>query len=141
MALLPVLLVGDSPSLLRILIQHLDKDGRGEFGIVGTALSGKEALIKAQELRPDVVVMDLAIPDFPGLDALPRLRRILPEAGIIALTLLDSERYRQATLAAGANDLVSKTRLVIDLLPAIRRLGEGRQPRREWAKAPEAATG
>ena len=141
MAQLPVLLVGDSPSLLRILVQQLDNDGQGELDVVGTALCGKEALAKAQVLRPQVIILDLAIPDLPGLDAIPHLRRILPEAGIIALTLLDSERYRQAALAIGANELVSKTRLAIDLLPAIRRLGEPWQPRRDWAEAPEAATG
>ncbi|NIO68874.1 MAG: hypothetical protein GTN71_07505 [Anaerolineae bacterium] len=52
------------------------------------------------------------------------LQAMLPEVGIIALTVLDIESYRQAALAAGVNDFVSKTSLSTDLLPAIRRVAQ-----------------
>ena len=114
-----VLLVDDNPTFLRIASRFLER--QNEVVVAGTAGGGEEALLQARALRPQVILLDLAMPDLPGLDAIPRLRVILPEAHIIALTLLDSEGYRQAALAAGAEDFVSKTVMNTDLLPAIRR--------------------
>jgi CheY-like chemotaxis protein len=122
-AQISVLLVDDNPGFLRILTSFLERYGRGEIVITSTALGGKEALTKAQSLRPQVILIDLAMPDLHGLETIPRLRSMLPDAGIIALTLYDSGSYRQAALAGGANDYVSKARLDTDLLPAIWRLG------------------
>ena len=120
-----LLLVDDNPGFLRTLANFLDSSGQDELVIIDAACGGKEGLAKAQALRPHVILIDLAMPDLHGLEAIPQLRSMLPAAGIIALTLLDSDSYRQAALAAGANDLVSKASLDTDLLPAIRRLGGG----------------
>ena len=125
-----ILLVDNNPGFLRILANFLDRFGHGEVVIAGTALGGKEGLTKAQSLRPQLIVIDLAMTDLHGLEAIPQLRSMLPDAGIIALTFLDSDSYRQAALAAGANEFVSKARLDTDLLPVIWRLGRGEQPRR-----------
>ena len=125
LAQMSLLLVDDNPGFLRILASFLERSGQGEIVILGAARGGKEALRKAQALRPQVILIDLAMPDLHGLEAIPQLRSMLPDAGIIALTLLDSGGYRQAAMAAGASDFVSKARLDTDLLPAIRRLGEG----------------
>lgn len=125
-----VLLVDNNLGFLRILANFLDRFGHGEVVIAGTALGGKEGLTKAQSLRPQLIVIDLAMTDLHGLEAIPQLRSMLPDAGIIALTFLDSSSYRQAALAAGANEFVSKARLDTDLLPAIWRLGRGEQPPR-----------
>ncbi len=118
-----VLLVDDNPSFLRILTTFLGRSSENDFVVLDAACGGREGLAKAEALRPKVIIIDLAMPDLHGLDAIPRLRSMLPDAGIIALTLLDSSGYRQAALAAGANDLVSKARLDTDLVPAIKRLG------------------
>jgi NarL family two-component system response regulator LiaR len=119
-----VLLVDNNPGFLRILASFLERYGNGGILIVGTALGGKEGLTKAQSLRPQVILIDLAMPDLHGLEAIPQLRNMLPDVGIIALTFLDSDTYRQAVLSAGANDLVSKIRLDTDLLPAIWRVSK-----------------
>ena len=119
-----ILLVDDNPGFLRILTNFLEKSSQGEIVIVGTALGGREGLTKAEALRPRVVVIDLAMPDLHGLAAIPQLRTILPDAGIIALSLLDSSSYREEALAMGANEFVSKARLDADLIPAIQRLGD-----------------
>lgn len=131
-----LLLVDDNPIFLRILISFLDRYGRGDIVIADTALGGMEALTKAQSLRPHVILIDLAMADLHGLDAIPKLRRMLPDAGIIALSLMDSGSYRNAALAAGANDFVSKARLDTDLIPAIWRFGEGISPRQEPVNGP-----
>lgn len=124
MAQMSLLLVDDNPGFLRILASFLERSGQGEIVILGAARGGKEALTKARALRPHVILIDLAMPDLHGLEAIPQLRSMLPDAGIIALTLLDSGGYRQAALAAGANEFVSKARLDTDLLPAIWRISE-----------------
>jgi len=62
------------------------------------------------------------MPGLPGLKAIPLLRGALPNLGIIALTLMEPNGYRQAALAAGADEFVSKATLATDLHPAIRRV-------------------
>jgi DNA-binding NarL/FixJ family response regulator len=115
-----VLLVDDNPAFLRIATRFLQQ--HDDLTVVGAASGGQEALTLAQDLQPDIVVIDLAMPGLNGLEAIPRLRAMLPEVGIIALTVLDTNSYREAALAAGANDFVAKVSLDTDLLLAIRRL-------------------
>jgi DNA-binding NarL/FixJ family response regulator len=115
-----VLLVDDNYAFVHIAARFL-RAHRG-VRVAGSFSGGREALSGAQDLQPDVVLVDLAMPDFPGLEVIPRLREVLPGAGIIALTLLDADGYRQAALAAGADDFVSKATLGTDLLPAIWRV-------------------
>ena len=117
-----MLLVDDNPGFLRILANFLERSCRGEFVILGTALGGREGLTKAQALKPQFVIIDLAMPDLHGLAAIPLLRTILPNVRIIALSLLDSGSYPEEALAKGADEFVSKARLDADLIPAIRRM-------------------
>ena len=117
-----VLIADDNPTFLRIVTRFLEEQSRKTVSVVATAHGGEEALIQAEALRPQVVLIDLNMPGLSGLEAIPRLRRALPDAGIIAVTLLDTDGYRQAALAAGADDFVSKMTLNTELLPAIRRV-------------------
>lgn len=123
-----VLLVDDNPTFLRVLMRFLQEHCQDEVVVVGTAGGGEEALARAQELRPHVILLDLGLPDLPGLEALPRLRSMVPDVRIIALTLLEPHSYREAALAAGADDFVSKATLYTDLLPAIRRVMQAERP-------------
>jgi DNA-binding NarL/FixJ family response regulator len=118
-----VLLVDDNPSFLRIVTRFLEQ--QGDVAVVGAAGGGEEALALAQDLEPDVVLVDLAMPGLSGLATIPLLRIILPKVGIIALTVLDMSSYRQAALAAGVNEFVSKASLSSELLPAIQRVAQG----------------
>jgi DNA-binding NarL/FixJ family response regulator len=117
-----VLLVDDNPTFLRILRDFLGE----EEGIlvVGTAQSGEDALVKAKELRPQVILLDLAMPGLNGFNTIPRLRSMMPDVRIIALTVLDANGYREAALTAGADDFVAKANLNTHLVPAIRRVVE-----------------
>ena len=117
-----VLLVDDNPIFLRIVTRFLQE--HDDVVVIGAAGGGEEALALAQDLQPDIVVIDLAMPGLSGLETIPRLRAVLPEVGIIALTVLDISSYRQAALAAGVNDFVPKASLSTDLLPAIRRVAQ-----------------
>jgi DNA-binding NarL/FixJ family response regulator len=126
MAPISLLLVDDSASFLSIVTRFLQEHNHGEVVVVGTAHGGREALAQARDLRPQVILIDLSMPDLPGLEAIPRLRAMLPEVGIIALTLWHANGYREAALAAGADDLVSKFAVNSDLLPAIRRVARSK---------------
>ena len=117
-----VLLVDDNPIFLRILTRFLEERSRLEVIVVGSADGGEKALVKAPLLKPQVILVDLAIPDIHGLELIPRLRALMPDARIIALTLMDPLSYRDAVMTAGADEFVSKATLETDLLPAIRRL-------------------
>ena len=117
-----VLIADDNPTFLRIVTRFLEEQSRKTVSVVATARGGEEALAQAEALRPQVVLIDLNMPGLSGLEAIPRLRRALPDAGIIAVTLLDTDGYRQAALAAGADDFVSKMTLNTELLPAIHRV-------------------
>jgi len=118
-----VLLVDDNPTFLRIATHFLQS--QEDVVVVGTASGGEEAVAMARDLRPQVILLDLAMPGLPGLQAIPRLRDTLPEVGIIALTLLDTKGYRQAALLVGADDFVPKVAMNSALLPAIQRVARG----------------
>jgi DNA-binding NarL/FixJ family response regulator len=129
-----VLLVDDHEPFLRVATDFLQR--QHELVVVGALRGGEEALAQAQDLRPQVILIDLNMPGLNGLETIPRLRAMLPEAGIIALTLLDINIYRQPALAAGADDFVSKANLTADLLPAIRRVAQTIPPGREPTAPP-----
>jgi CheY-like chemotaxis protein len=125
-----VLLVDDSLTFLRATTQFLE--AHDDIIVVGTAADGEEALTLAEKLRPQVILTDLAMPCLPGLQAIPRLRAMLPEAGIIALTVMNTNSFQQAALAAGADVFIPKASMRTDLIPSIRQLaGTGREERVE----------
>jgi DNA-binding NarL/FixJ family response regulator len=114
-----LLLVDDNPRFLQVLTRFLHVRFSDEVVTVGTAGGGMEALVQAQNLRPQVILLDLVMPGLSGLDLIPRLRKSLPGVRIIVLTVFDSNGYRQAALEAGADAFVTKEALNTDLVPAI----------------------
>ena len=117
MASQSLLLVDDNSFFLRIAARFLD--GFPEIKLLDSASSASEALVKAEALQPDVILLDLNMPGGSGLDLLPRLRTLAPHVRIVVLTLWDSDAYRQAALAAGADDFVPKALINSNLVPAI----------------------
>ena len=101
-----VLVVEDVPELSRLLEMTFELDGR--FVPVGTASSGGAALDLAARLRPDAVVLDLAIDGVDGMGVLPSLRALLPEARIIVFTGHDDAQRRQQAMESGASAWVLK---------------------------------
>jgi two-component system response regulator NreC len=120
MSAVSVLLVDDNPIFLHCAKRFLQK--RQDVIVVGTVSGGKWAINLAQNLKPDVALIDLSMSDLPGLELIPQLRAALPEIGIIALTLFDTDDYREAALAAGADGFVSKNTMNTDLIPAIQKI-------------------
>lgn len=126
MAPTSVLLVDDNPTFLRVAAQFLREHCTGEVTVVGTATGGAAALAQVGNLHPQVIVVDLAMPGMSGLEAIPRLRELQPDACIVALTQMEPAEYREAALAAGADEFVTKATLSTDLLPAIQRVQQRR---------------
>jgi DNA-binding NarL/FixJ family response regulator len=115
-----ILLVDDSAVFLRmakLFLQDLD-----DVEVVGTAGGGESGVEQTLRLRPDIVLVDLNMPDLHGLNVIPKLRAALPATRIVALTMLDDDGFRQVSIAAGAHEFISKTRMHTDLPPVIYRL-------------------
>ena len=118
-----VLLVGHHSDFLHVAASFL----RRHELVVDAICRSEPAEVQAQKLRPHVILVDLDTPGLGGLETIARARAALPAVGIIAVSLEDGSAYRKASLAAGADAVVRKTRLVTDLLPAIRRATRDRQ--------------
>jgi DNA-binding NarL/FixJ family response regulator len=93
-----------------------------ECAVCGEAGDGAEGLLKAAELRPDAILLDVSMPGTSGLQIVPELRRALPQARILVMSADDLAVLLPHALGAGANGCVDKARLGTDLLPAIRRV-------------------
>jgi DNA-binding NarL/FixJ family response regulator len=105
---------------LRLLI-----DSQPDMRVVGEAASGQEALDKALELKPDVVVMDLSMPNLNGMQATEQLRARLPEAKVVALTAHEDESYLSQLCKAGATGYVLKRSAGEELIQAINAVARG----------------
>ncbi len=91
-----------------------------DMEMVGEARNGKEAVKLCADLQPDVILMDLRMPDGPGIQAIRKIRKHWPMIHIIALTNFDDERRIQDALAAGAIGYLLKNASIHELAEAIR---------------------
>jgi len=96
-----------------------------DIEIVGEASEGKEAIEKARELVPDVVVMDITMPGMDGLEATRRIRKKTPAVKVLVLTQHDNKEYILSAIKAGAGGYVPKRALGVELVSAIRTLHKG----------------
>jgi len=96
-----------------------------DIEIVGEASEGKEAIEMAQELAPDVVVMDIGMPGMDGLEATRRLTKRNPRIKVLVLTQHDNKEYIFSTIKAGAAGYVPKKALGSELVSAIRSVCRG----------------
>ena len=96
-----------------------------DMEVVGEAGEGSEAVAKAQELKPDVILMDVMMPGMNGIDACQEVRNILPQIGVVMLTASGDEESVTASLVAGAQGYVLKAAGRDELLRALRAVGKG----------------
>jgi DNA-binding NarL/FixJ family response regulator len=115
------ILVADDHELMRRGVRSLLEAEAG-WKVVGEASNGQELLKKAQEMKPDIIVLDIGMPVLNGLEASRRLKKILPMVKIIILSMHDSEQMARAVLDAGARGYVTKADTSRDLVLAIEAL-------------------
>jgi len=111
-----VLLADDHPAMLALTATALAE----EYLVVGRVGDGHELLADAERLHPDVIVLDISMPGLNGIEAARRLRSSHNPARLVFLTVHEDREFARAALDAGGLGYVVKTRLVSDLLPAIR---------------------
>lgn len=100
------LLVTDDAMIIREMIK--DTAAGAGWEIVGEATNGQEAIERYQELKPDVVTLDLVMPGFDGLHALKGIRESNPNAKVVVVSALDQKQILLNAFKAGASDFVIK---------------------------------
>ena len=118
---IPVLVVDDHAGFRRSVIHFLASNAR--FQVVGEAANTREGLDLAARHHPQVVLLDIRMPEESGLAIIAKLRQRVPNLVIIVLTLWDTAEYREAALVDnGADAYITKENMIRDLLPALNRL-------------------
>ena len=94
--------------------------------VAGEASNGREAIEMAQALRPDLLVLDIGLPELDGIEVARRLKKSQPELKLLALSIHAERRFVQAMLRAGADGYLVKTSAVTELVEAIRVVAQGK---------------
>ncbi len=118
-------LLADDHGIVRRGLHYLLERTTG-FEVVGEASDGREAVKMSDELNPDVVVMDIAMPNLNGIEAAAQILRKSPNIGIIILSMHSDEAYLVRALSAGAKGYLLKDSAEADLIRAVHAVSEGR---------------
>lgn len=117
------LVIDDSPiaaGAIRLLLKN-----RGSLEIVGVAENGEDGVAQADDLHPDLILMDLQMPKLDGLSAIRLIRGFMEDVRIIVITFIHGEEVRNECRETGADGFVSKDRLYQDLVVEIQRVFTG----------------
>lgn len=117
-------LVADDHTVVREGIRHV-LEGESDFTVVGEAATAAEALLIAEQTRPDVAVLDISMPDDSGLIVAARLRREMPETRVLILSMHDNPEYVLEAVRAGAHGYLLKDSAGIELRAAVRAVNGG----------------
>jgi DNA-binding NarL/FixJ family response regulator len=120
-----VLVVDDYEPFRRFVCSTLRK--RPEFQVVGEASDGLEAVHKSEELQPDLIVLDLGLPNLNGIEAARRIRQLSPGSKILFLSQESSTDVVREALSSGALGYLVKTQAGSELLPAVDAVLQGRE--------------
>ena len=115
-----VLIVNDNEAVRRALCELFKREA--DFDVCGEAENGKEAIEKAQELNPDLIVLDLSMPVMNGLDAARVLRGLLPTVPLLLYSAFGDKFVEYQALQAGISEVVSKSEDVTVLIRKARGL-------------------
>ncbi len=121
--MITVLLVDDH-SLVRKGFRRMLEDDT-DIHVVGEASNGLEAVEMASQLRPNVIVMDYAMPGLDGVQATHEINRQVPESAILILSMHSDSNYVRNAIEAGAKGYMLKNAMEVDLAAAVRKLASG----------------
>ena len=118
------ILIADDHHLVRRGVGNLLSKEAG-WEICGEATDAAQAFQKACELNPDLVLLDISMPDGSGLEAARRIRQEIPHVKILMMSHHDATQFEQSAIESGADGCIDKARLALDLVATIKSL----QPR------------
>ena len=117
-------LIADDHAVVREGIRSVLGTDSG-FEIVGEAVNGTGAVTLSRRLEPDVVVLDLSMPELSGFEAAEQIRRAVPKTRILVLSIHDHEEYVTRSVAAGAHGYLRKDSSPVELRDAVRLIASG----------------
>ena len=115
-----VLIVDDNPAVRELICQLFTREP--DFSVCGEAENGRDAVDKAQELRPDLVVTDFSMPVMNGLEEILELKKLMPSMPVILYSTYMDSFIEKEGRAAGASAVVAKTDVVAQLISTARSL-------------------
>jgi DNA-binding NarL/FixJ family response regulator len=115
-----ILIVDDSPLVRRTLRALLEQ--QSEWIVYGEAGNGRDGIDKAQQLHPDVIVLDLVMPVLNGIEASRVLKRLMPAIPLLMFTTFTDPYLKKEALAAGVNAVIAKSEGAITLISSIQAL-------------------
>ncbi|MFH2039858.1 MAG: response regulator transcription factor [Chloroflexota bacterium] len=118
------LLLVDDHDVVRVGLKSFLQTQEG-LSVVAEAANGEQAIEQALQAKPDVILMDISMPEMDGLEATRRLRTLCPESLVLALTVHDDKQYFMQMLAAGASGYITKQSAADDLVAAIFTVAKG----------------
>jgi two-component system response regulator NreC len=118
------LLLVDDHEVIRVGLKTFLQT-QADFNVVAEASNGEEAVDRAMESHPDVILMDISMPGIDGMEATRRLRVLCPECLVLALTVHDDKQYLMQMLAAGASGYITKQAAADELVEAIHTIAAG----------------
>ena len=119
-------LLADDHRLVRLGFRRL-LDDEDDMEVVAEAANGAEAIALAESFRPDVAVVDMAMPEVDGLQAIHEIVRRSPETRILVLSMYDEPRYVRNALQAGAHGYLLKSALDVGLAEGVRAVAAGKR--------------
>jgi RNA polymerase sigma factor (sigma-70 family) len=119
------ILIADDHGIVRKGLR-LQLEQNPAFHVIGEAADGREAVRMTEELKPDVVVMDIAMPNLNGIQATAQITKRIPHVGVIILSMHSDESYLTRTLAAGAKGYLLKDSADVDLDRAVNVVAQGK---------------
>lgn len=118
-----ILVADDHPVIRGGVRAVLSRNSRWQ--VCGEAVNGKEAIEKVQELRPDLVVLDISMPVMNGIEAAREIRRVAPAIKILIFSMHEAPQVEAAARQAGADAIVKKREAPTSLIKAVERLVDG----------------
>lgn len=118
------ILLADDHTILRAGLKMM-LNAQPDMEIVGEAQDGRQSIAEAQRLQPDVVLMDITMPDINGIEATKQIKKLLPDTRVLVLTMHEHDEYVFQALRAGASGYMLKEAAATDLITALRVIQSG----------------
>src|SRR5260370_28296308 len=118
------ILLADDHTILRAGLKMM-LNAQPDMEVVGEAQDGRQAIHEAQRLQPDIVLMDITMPDMNGIEATKHIKKLLPDVRVLVLTMHEHDEYVFQALRAGASGYMLKETTATELIAALHVIQSG----------------